>query len=698
MSKKLREVPESIRERTTRILDAITAGLSRVRSAWNKAWTPQSRSIPSQWISKYTRLDPTRETTTSYDISRRPWWEFILDLCNDPEVRSICLPAAAQIGKTTALMVLILWTAENAPAPGMVVLPDKDAAIEFRDRLYGNAKETIDNGKCTNLRIPKESNWNTRYIDLGSMRVYLAWSGSSQKLRGRPCRYVWMSEVDVYRAKNKGGNPIAAAHQRTKAFYRGLWYHESSPTEFPSDICQLEKACSARYRWFCACPKCGQYQELRFFAKGKGKRANKGCIGGYKDKHGELLKAEKAREKAHYVCEHGCIITNDIKQKMLLDGFWLPAGSKVERTKKGLSISGKQPTSKREVGLHLWSIHADSITFGDIAAAYVQAKESGTLSDFWGNWLGLEFRHNTKIPTWSALGKRLAGEQPRGTVHPDAWFLTASVDVQGENKGVRCVVRAWGPNWTSWLVDWFWLERDPGDEGDIVKSDMVKMQRELLEREWPIHGNGVSVYGRPAMGVRLLVIDSNFLPMKVHNWMRSLPTSWTSGETPRVRAIRGDHTLNPETRWRKNVVETNTRTGEVYEGGLEQWGIYIYAFYEELTEKLQTMAGRAGAWHVTSDTYTQGRPYLEQVVNFGSKITVKDGKKKLEWGPITGRIPHDFWDCEIYVMVAAQMLLGNLGWDADEWQKWRDASEAQRAPPPITQSGGDDPLSALDSR
>ncbi|MGV3605199.1 MAG: terminase gpA endonuclease subunit [Planctomycetaceae bacterium] len=691
-------LPDSIRERPQRIVDATVRGMELVRKEWSKFWKPIPVERPSKWIPDNIRLDASREATTTYDTKRRPWWTQILDLFADPEVRSISLAAATQIGKTTALAVSIIWTAENAPAPGMVVLPDRDSAIEFRDRLYGTAKETIDAGKCKRIRIPEEHRWNTRYIDLGSMRVYLAWSGARQKLRGRPCRYVWLSEVDVYKGNKKAGNPIAAAHQRTKAFFRGLWYHESSPTEFPSDICALEKSASTRLRWYCACPTCGHFQELRFFSKGKGKRASRGCIGGMRDKHGELLPAEKAREKAHYVCETGCIVTNGDKQKMLENGVWAPLGSKVTKTRKGLKIEAKALKSRREIGLHLWSIHSDAITFGDLAAEYIKAKEAGRLADFWGNWLGLEFRHNTKLPTWSALGKRLAGEHPRGTVPPEAYFITAGVDVQGENKGIRVVVRAWGPNQTSWLVDWFWLERDPGDEGDLVKSDMKKLEDAVLYKQWPIYGGGLSVYGRPTMGCKLLTIDSNWLPHKVHNWMRSLPEPWTRTEDGRVRAIRGDPKVNPETRWRLNVLDRNVRTNEEYEGGLAQWGVYVYQFYEELTEKLQSQTGKPGAWYVTSDALTQGKPYLEQVVNFGSKIVIDDsGKKKLTWGPISGRIPVDFWDCEIYAMLAGWMVVGDLGWDPAKWSQWIAAKEEREKPRPPRRIGGDDALSALDS-
>jgi hypothetical protein len=57
------------------------------------------------------------------------------------------------------------------------------------------------------------------------------------------------------------------------------------------------------------------------------------------------------------------------------------------------------------------------------------------------------------------------------------------------------------------------------------------------------------------------------------------------------------------------------------------------------------------------------------VTNFAPKdvIDPKTGKKKLVWDAKNGRIPYDYWDCEIYAAVAAQMVTGDLGWSAASW-------------------------------
>lgn len=666
-------MPAAIDEIRARRSSAVNAacgsGMTAVRKAAAAAWRNVERMKPSQWIRERMRLDNMVEAGSGrYDIDRRPWWVPILDAFDDPEVGQLAIAAATQIGKTLSLIALILWAAENRPAPAMLVTPDRDTAIELRDRIYFNAQATIRAGGCRHLRVPPEHEWNTRYIDLGSMRIYLAWSGSRQRLRGRPCRYVFLTEVAVYsRGMKVAGDPVAAAHQRIKAFFRGFIYQESSPSEHPCRITELEQGSTARYRWKVRCPHCNYRFELRFFPHRKGEQAGNDGIAGIRDAGGEYVSNETARLEAYYVCPKGCKIENADKQALLESGEMVPH-------------NGREPTSRRKLGFHLWSVHSEAITFGDLAAAFIDAKNALKLPEFWGNWLGLEFKPESRVPTWQVLGKNNAWTNSRGSVPAGAWFLTAGVDVQAENNGVRVTVRAWAPGRTSWLVDWRWLEREPGDDNAVVPSDLVKLSKEILERRYPVVDDegrpAVNPLGRRDLAVKLMTIDVGHLPRKVHAWLKTLPESWVLGDVPRVRAIRGDHQLNPETRWQRSEWEQNVRTGEAYEGGLTVWRLYVYPFYDVLTQLLCAEPGKPGGWHVTADALTLGKAYLEQVVNFARsvKLDEKTGVKKAIWGPLNHRVPVDFFDTEIYSLVAAEMTVGDLGWNAPAWEAWRQAA------------------------
>ncbi len=654
---------------TTMETEAV-ANLRHVEDAWRKSWEYHDPQPVPEWAEQAITLDPTVEGGgTGYNVARRPWWKAILEAASDPEIRSVVVVAGTQLGKTLNLQAQIMWAAEHSPAPGMVVLPDQTSAIEFRDRIYANAK-------ASNLRrakVPAEWKWNSRFIDLGTMRVYLAWSGSRQRLRGRPCRYVWLSEVDAYRGAKKTGDPVAAAKQRTGAFFRHWHYLESSPSEYPSEICELERQTDLRQRWQCPCPKCGHWQEMRFFTHKGGEFAGCGGVSGYRDlKSNELLPRIAARQGTHYICERGCRIENSDIQTMLRNGEWLPMGAVIREGK----ITGAEVKSRKSIGFHLWALFSEAISLGDIVDAYITAIESGKVKEFFGNWLGLEWRPENKIPAWHILGERSASSHYRGEVPNRAWFLTAGVDVQGENNGIRYVVRGWGPGKTSWLIDWGWIDRDEDDKNDLIRSDVRKFGEIVLGGEYPVIGK--NPLGRTALKVKLANIDSNHVPMKVHDWLRSLPESWVYGEQPRVRAIRGDHKVSGETRWRKKVLETNTRTGETYEGGLIQWGVSVYPFYAEMLDSLNSDPSKSGAWYTTKDCVKSGKAYLEQITNFGpvGKVNQKTGRKEIIWDSRNKRIPVDFWDCEIYALVAAHMVVGDLGWKAESWERWKESAIA----------------------
>lgn len=660
--------------------DVLERNLHRVRRTAARAWREEVPPPPDEWIENSILTPPESEGTPGrISFEQRPWWRYLLQLSANNELRDLCVVAATQVGKTLTMdIALMLYFAEWLPAPAMLVVPDESEAGMIRDRIYAIARESARIAKFKRIRVPSPWRWNMKYIDLGAMRIYLAWSGSKQRTRGKPCWRVWFSEVDAYRtADKKTGDAVEAGRQRVKSRPSFLRVYESSPSESPSRICDIEAASGTRIRWQGKCPHCGRYQDLRFFPHRHGDYMGRGGIVGFKNEEsGELVTQEEARKAAHYVCLTGCKIECPDKNAFVEGGMWVP--TTCQAMQDG-TIEGPAPTSLREVGAVLWSIHSPSVGFDVLAAEYVRAVNEGTVAEFFGNWLAEAHAQRTKVPSFQELAQKLSWTHERRTVPSQAWFLTAGADVQGENNGVRYVVRGWAPGRTSWLVDWGWLERIPGDENNLVKSDLLQLEQAVLAAPFPVIG-GPNPLGQSHLQVRLLGIDTNHLPAKIHAWMQHLPESWIEQEAGRVRAFRGDHTVKADVRYRHSLVESNTRTGEKYEGGLHQWGIYVYPFYDQLTEMLASEPGKPGAFYLTSDVAAQGRSYLEQVTNFHRKTEFdsKKGKKRTFWKPKTDRIPVDFWDCEIYALVAAHMVIGDMGWGETEWQGWRSSVLSQQ--------------------
>lgn len=667
-------------------IDAAATNRERLRAELVELCQPIDEPPIVEWIEKNLRFGrgdrglqlESRSGPFSYDDS--PWWKFILECAADKKCTSLALPAATQTHKTANLLIAVpLFFAEFRPAPGMIVVPDELEAKKIRDRIYTVVQESQKFTEFKRLRIPPEHKWNLQEIDLGSMLIHLAWAGSRQRTRGKPCYYVWFTEVDVYRnADIKAGDPVEAGKQRTKDVFRYKHFFESSPSEAPSTISDEEALADERWRWFITCPHCGKKQEARFFTHKKGDWADKGGIeltvkaaGG---DGASLMQPKQARDHAHYICLNGCRIDNDRKQQVVEGGNWYPRGWK---------DGDSEPIRKasRNVGFHLWAIHSPNETFGVTAEDYLRHLQKGRKVDFYGNRLAIAYQGETRTPSWIELGRRAAGTHVRRTVPDLVWFLTAGIDKQGENNGTRYVIRGWAPGRTSWNIDWGWIMRDPSDTG-LILSDLLELERRVLVSDFPVvnHQNELSVnpLGHTRCRVRLANIDTKHLPMQIHRWMRQLPETWIDRQQGerlipgRVRNVHGDHRVSPDVRFRHNLVESNSRTGEKYEGGLHLWGLCVYPYYSDLTDMISGEPGQIGSWYVTADCLSQGREYLEQVTNFHYSIVVDPRKgKKGVWGPRSGRLPVDFWDCEIYATAAAEMVVGSLGWDAAAWEQWR---------------------------
>jgi phage terminase large subunit GpA-like protein len=647
-------------------LERFRPQLERLKESAANAIKPRTRVTVSSWATSTIRLSRAYEATAGpYDTTNRPWWNEVLDACLDPEVDTVDIMAATQVGKTLSMLIAALAMSDINPVPGLVCTPDRDSAVELRDRIYALASGS----PKLRSRVPREADWNNRHIDLKTCRLYIAYSGARQRLRGRPCGWMLLSEIDVYRGDSKGGDPIAAAGERVKAFFRSTIICESSPGDDPSPIGQRYDQSDAR-KWHGRCPHCKTSQEVRFYPYKAGSKAGRGGVAGYRDDDGKLLSADDARVSAHYVCVNGCKITNADKDEFLLSGRWVPRGQHVD--KKG-KLCGIAERSGRARGYHLWSIMSPSQNFGSIAAAFIDHYHRGQLADFLKNWLGLPHTTRDKMPEWNKLGSRLSGKHTKGTVPADAWFLTAGIDVQGDR--VYWVVRAWGDSTTSWLVDWGHFDRDIDENENVVlKSDLVPLVEHVLSKKWPVvdqHRRPTkSPHGLPEMGIKLAGIDSNYRVLDVHEWLRSLPPNLRA----RIRAIRGDHKLNSSEPYRRNVLY-ESQSGEVkYEGGLEQWGIYVNLFKQDLAERFNAPRG-VGAFYFTSDVLVTGTDYLKQLVN-EPKVVEKDsaGKVKVIWKEKNHHIGHDFWDTEVYARAIAQMIVNELaiGWDSSKWPRVSD--------------------------
>jgi phage terminase large subunit GpA-like protein len=657
----------------------MSTALDDLRTAGASAWRPKPFTSLADWCEEHIRLSPDWEATPGrYNLAENPFWREVIDAFLDPEVRHITLKKSTQVGGTLLLNAVALGLSELDPAPAMVVGPDELYCYELRDRIYANGEES----PATRDRIPPERKRNGRHIDLGTARYYLAWAGSAQRLRGRPCKRVFRSEIDVYPAQTpRGGDPIKATRERVKRFLESTIYDESSPDGDDSRIAELYDA-GHRAKWLCKCPHCGTRQELRFFVFRDGERAGRGGIVGYKDEQGNFLSPETV-QSAHYVCTEGCVIGQDQKSSFVLNGLWVAPGQTVVDD----VVTGVPSRGRRHLSFHIWSIHSPTVTFKDLAVAFLDHRRDGKLREFWQNWLGLRYESRRKLPEWHVLGQKLESNHKRASVPQAAWFLTAGVDVQQD--GCYYVVRAWGDQATSWLVEHGYLQRydteeinfasmSPEELNTFFRSDIRQIRDAVLNRYFPVVDNQPNPLGQTRLRVRLAHIDSQHRTREVHAFV-------SSQDERRLQAVRGDHKTKPSDRFRESIIDKPERGGPAYASPRKILNIFTPHYKEGIWQKLDFPAEAPGSFNFYSGVVQTSADYLRQLVNEHPTevIDKTSGRKKILWKPRSEQWGNHYWDAEVYSFCAAERILHRLGWswDAATWKAPRATESNERREP-----------------
>jgi len=632
----------------------------------------------AEYIESTVMLDPDTEVTGGpYNLDENPFWRQILNDFVDHDVYEISVMKSTRVGGTLALVAAALGLSHYAPSPSMVAAPDESSMKELRNRIYSTAEAS----PAYRDQIPHERFRNMLHVDLERMKLYQAWSGSAQRNRGRTCRYVLRSEVDVWAAKtSKGGDPLKASAERVGRFYYSKIYSESTPDGDPSSIDTLWRQ-GNRCTWMCPCPHCGTFQELRFFPFKSGKHSGKGGIIGWQKKEGGLVKKDEAIERAYYRCVEGCRVDSHQKSDMVLNGIWVPRGQRIQVIRGKPVIKGTAEIDQRHSSYHLWKVHIPTITFGDLAGMYVDAYRSATLRNFFQDSLGRKNSTAKSLPGWKELGSRLAGTYKRGEVPEECWFLTAGADVQ--DQGVYWSVWGWGDRQTSWLIDWGYIPRTEGaeeydDEGiasqeiDNLASDLTGLNIKVINRYFTVEKGLKNPLGKTKLRVRLANVDVNYRTRQVQEFVRShVPYPEPPHLNDRVRTVRGKSTKMKDL-FKFSEVDKPQAGGDPYAGGMQLWEINKDIVNEEMFFAMLMKRDVTGSMRFYQGITLDGEECLKQMSNErpSQEVNLKTGRSERIWKVYSELIGNHLWDCGGYARAAAGMELkrNDVTWDASTWE------------------------------
>jgi phage terminase large subunit GpA-like protein len=414
--------------------------------------TPASRISISEWTESKRVLSDASEERGELRLIRTPYLTPILNCFQDPDVHTVVFCKSAQIAGTECFISLLGYYSDQEPCPMMFVLADESTATYMaRERvmkMYRNAPELehhFESGKFSKDEV----------ILSNGAYLAMAWSSSVAKLASRPMKILVLDEVDKpgYYLTTKEASPISLAVERTITFNNPKIAILSTPTIETGNITKELDSCDVVYDWHVECPRCAVAQPLRFsneYARGF-------KDGRFRSANGQMLPlgrvvwdggrgaGDREIDRAGFQCG--------------ICGYLWDTAEKNHAVENGKIVARSEPTSKpKKVGFHvnrLYSLLGKSGDFPRIVRDFIGCLgDPKKLQGFVNSTLAEPWKIQIIKTSEEELLRTRVDLEPQ-VVPAEAIALTAGVDPQ--RVGFWYVVRAWGKDYTSWLIHYGWL-------------------------------------------------------------------------------------------------------------------------------------------------------------------------------------------------------------------------------------------------
>lgn len=388
--------------------------------------------------------------------------------------------AAAQTGKSEALLNLIGYHIDLDPAPILIMQPSLEMARAFsQDRITAGLIDTTPclRGKVADAKA-KDSGNTILSKSFPGGHVTLVGSNSPASLASRPIRIVMCDEVDRYPASaGEEGDPIALAKKRSATFWNRKIMLTSTPTVKGASRIEAAYEESDQRRYFVKCPHCGDSFAMTWhhvhWDEGNPKSA---CV----------------------VCEHcGVHWSDSDRHNAVRHGEWIATAP----------FNGV-------AGFHLNALISPWVILSDLVEEFVSAKKDPMrLRTFINTALAETWEEQGDTVDEHTVAKRR--ENYEG-IPEDVVMLTAGVDVQDDRLEVEIV--GWGMGEESWSIDYRVIYGDPsspriwGQLDEIIQSKYDHpMGEELTIRATCVdsgghHTRAVYNYAKTRAGFRVFAI------------------------------------------------------------------------------------------------------------------------------------------------------------------------------------------------
>ena len=521
------------------------------------------------------------------------------------------------MGKTEAIFNIIGHRFDDGPyTPALYVGPtEKQVKSISRDRVDKMIKSTPSIWGKTERgqRYGVYEKW------ISGVRLGFAWAGSATELSTHPCGLVLIDERDRMGSDVSGeGDPVVLASARAKNFPNRKIGVFSTPTIeglsptwalFESgEINLLAFPCLGCLEWFIPTLSLLQWPEG--------------------------ITPDEALESAYLVCPGcGSMHKDTVKQSLVGAARFIRYrhAKKSEDTKN--AVFGKYLVAEpgpplRTVGYWMSGLSSPWVSFGETAKKIIEAHKSGQIETIQGviNTYGGElFREQGDAPEWlEVLENKLEiapREIPRGVQK-----ITLGADVQ--KYGIYFVIRGWGHNTESWLLDEDYLS------GQTDHDAVWGALRNVID---------TPIADRP---IDRAFIDSGYRPGEaivrpdhaVYTFCRTFPGL--------AYPTKGRDTLDKPYYFR---AIDYTVGGAVVRGGVKLCHINTDFFKRWIHARIKWPDGAPGGWHLHNQTTED---YARQMV--AEELVTRASSGRMVW-VIRSKDNH-YIDCEVNATCAAWSL------------------------------------------
>lgn len=567
---------------------------------------PPPKRTADEWADTHRVLPPEAPEPGRWRSARIPFFRPVMARFSDPNVEMVVVVCGAQMGKTESLINVLGHRFDDGPrVPALWIAPTQKSVKSLADdRLMKMIRSTPP------LWNILEKGRRNRIVEkfLANVRLGFGWAGSATELASHPAGLVLLDELDRMTADVEGeGDPLTLATARTKNYPLRKIGVSSTPTiEGASPIWTLFLE-GTREKWSWPCPHCETYfvprLELLIWpekatpaeARAKAHLACPECGGEARDVHKPRMNAA-GRFQAHVTDETGEEVPVDVAPANSTASYWI----------SGLASP--------------WQ------GFGEIAEKLVAAYRSRQPERIQGvvNTYGGEvWRVAGDAPEWQAVMQTRA-HYGRGTVPAGVRLITCGVDVQ--KTGLYYVIRGWGVNAESWLLDHGFLFGQT-EYDNVWLSLAAIITRPVLESP-----------------IDRVFVDSGYRPGEIFRRPENVIYVFCRRHRGLAYPTKGH---NQQDRPLKTADLDLSVGGRTVKGALKLWHLNTDYLKTWIYAQIDTPEGEPGHWHTHAQV---DEDYCRQVVA-EEVITKASGLRT--W---MARGDNHYLDCEAGAFAAALSL------------------------------------------